>query len=236
MQLTCYVWPICSIQTILTLVHIRRVHHLFPIRPYLPALVETLEDSDANVRGTAQQSIVELFTGPAVTDAARADLKKEMTKKGTRKGIVESVLAKVLGGSGGGSTPHTGSDAGSENGEPSLQANAASSTNKRPAPSVIVSSSLGASSKPVSSTHREPSRPASRAAALPSPATETGPSGNVDVKPVYVSINARSISRYTFRLLPNEGKHRPASRATADVRSHDRLRLAGIWRTSSRRC
>lgn len=54
----------------------------FPLRPYLPLLVELLEDSDSNVREVARQSVVELFTGPTVTDAARADLKKEMAKKG----------------------------------------------------------------------------------------------------------------------------------------------------------
>ena len=68
-------------QAILTLVHIRRVHHLFPLRPYLPHLVDALEDTDSTVRECARQSVVELFTGPGVTDTARADLKKEMAKK-----------------------------------------------------------------------------------------------------------------------------------------------------------
>jgi len=39
---------------------------------------------------------VELFTSPGVTDAARADLKKEMTKKGVRKATMDSVLSQVL--------------------------------------------------------------------------------------------------------------------------------------------
>lgn len=84
-------------QSILTLVDIRRAHHLFPIRPYLPILVGTLEDSDSTVRETAKTSVVVLFTGPGVSDAARADLKRELAKKGVRKTIVDNVLAKVLG-------------------------------------------------------------------------------------------------------------------------------------------
>ena len=43
--------------------------------------------------------MVELFTGPGVSDAARADLKKEMTKKGVRKSIMDGVLSKILGSS-----------------------------------------------------------------------------------------------------------------------------------------
>ncbi|KAI0030224.1 clasp N terminal-domain-containing protein [Vararia minispora EC-137] len=89
------VWRVRE-QALLALVDIRRTHHLFPIRPYLTLLVGTLEDSDANVRETARTAIVELFTGPGVTDAARADLKKELTKKGVRKTIVDGVLERIL--------------------------------------------------------------------------------------------------------------------------------------------
>lgn len=163
---------------------IRRVHHLFPIRPYLTQLVEALEDSDATVRGTAQTSIVELFTGPAVSDAARADLKKEMTKKGTRKGIVESVLSRVLGGS---STPHTGSDAGSENGDATVSEKIPPSIalmNKRPGPNVVVATQSKINS--MASSRSEMSRPASRAA-LASPTVDAVTGGTMDVKPVYVS-------------------------------------------------
>ena len=38
-----------------------------------------------------------LFTGPGASDAARADLKRELAKKGVRKTIVDAVLIKVLG-------------------------------------------------------------------------------------------------------------------------------------------
>jgi CLIP-associating protein 1/2 len=84
---------------------------LFPIRPYLSLLVDCLEDTDPHVRECARDSIVELFSGPGVTDAARADLKKELMKKGVRKTIVDGVLSKLLTGS----KPQ--SREGSENGE-----------------------------------------------------------------------------------------------------------------------
>ncbi|THH33792.1 hypothetical protein EUX98_g406 [Antrodiella citrinella] len=217
------VWRVRE-QTILILVHIRRAHHLFPIRPYLPALVETLEDPDATVRGTAQTSVVELFTGPAVSDAARADLKKEMTKKGVRKGIVESVLAKVLGGA---STPHTGSDAGSENGDvatvnvpPSIAL-----MNKKPGPTVVTSGQ----SKPLNSSRGEPSRPASRAAALASPASEAPPPGsqNKDVRPVYIASSRDLENEFASMLKPFEGKeteHNWAAREQAILRVRGMLK------------
>ncbi|KIO19258.1 hypothetical protein M407DRAFT_11490 [Tulasnella calospora MUT 4182] len=83
-------------QTILALVELRREYRTFPIRPYLPQLVECLEDPDANVRDCARSSVVTLFTGPQVSDGARTDLKNEMAKKGVRKGIVNDVLSKLL--------------------------------------------------------------------------------------------------------------------------------------------
>ena len=87
---------------------------MFPIRPYLSLLVDCLEDTDPHVRECARDSIVELFSGPGVTDAARADLKKELMKKGVRKTIVDGVLSKLLAGFTG-SKPE--SREGSENGE-----------------------------------------------------------------------------------------------------------------------
>lgn len=38
-----------------------------------------------------------MFSGPGVSDAARSDLKNEMTKKKVRKAIVDGVLAKLMG-------------------------------------------------------------------------------------------------------------------------------------------
>ncbi|KAG6335300.1 hypothetical protein ID866_3784 [Astraeus odoratus] len=89
------VWRVRE-QSILVLVHIRRTHSLFPMRPYLSLLVDALEDTDGNVRACAMPAVIELFTGPGVTDAARADLKKEMSKKNVRKTIVDNVLSKLM--------------------------------------------------------------------------------------------------------------------------------------------
>ncbi|THH11551.1 hypothetical protein EW145_g600 [Phellinidium pouzarii] len=105
-------------RAILTLVNVRRLHSMFPLKPYLPHLVDSLEDMDGTVRECARQSVVELFTGPAVTDAARADLKKEMTRKNVRKTIVDSVLQKLMTcGSGSGIISSTHSETSSDTGE-----------------------------------------------------------------------------------------------------------------------
>lgn len=172
--------------------HIRRAHHLFPIRPYLALLVGTLEDMDGNVRECARQSVVELFTGPAVTDAARSDLKKEMTKKNVRKGIVEGVLSQVV--AGGGPASVTLNEGGSENGDggkgggvtpyvpPSIAL-----INKRPGPAVVTGNGVPKSSS--QGSIGASSRPASRAAILsPIPPDGAPPpgGGGSEVKPVYV--------------------------------------------------
>jgi len=175
-------------------VHIRRAYHLFPIRVYLPQLVATLEDTDGNVRECARQSVVELFTGPGVTDAARADLKKEMTKKNVRKNIVDHVLAKLVAGGTGG----VQSD-GSENGDagagptggkkeyipPSLALQG-----RKPTGGLGSSTSLSGMSRTISQGNvKELSRPASRSTMV-SPPLPPVPADNVgnDVHPVYVGL------------------------------------------------
>ena len=77
-------------------------------------MVDCLEDTDPHVRECARHSIVELFSGPGVTDAARADLKKELMKKGVRKTIVDGVLSKLLAGA---ISSNPQSHEGSENGD-----------------------------------------------------------------------------------------------------------------------
>ena len=61
------------------------------------------------MRDCARTSIIEIFTAHGVTDAARADLKKEMTKKNVRKTIVDAVIGKLMA---------TGSAAGTDVGPP----------------------------------------------------------------------------------------------------------------------
>lgn len=180
----------------MVLVNIRRAHHTFPIRPYLSLLVDTLEDTDGNVRACATPSIIELFTGPGVSDAARADLKKEMTKKGVRKAIVDNVLSKLMSNnrSTGASTPLS---EGLENGDanakkgyipPSLMLQ-----NRRP---TVGAPSIGPPAatpivRAVSHGHaKEPPRPASRVAMvvtppLPQPSSEAASI----VEPAFVSID-----------------------------------------------
>lgn len=157
----------------------------FPLRPYLSHLVDALEDTDGTVRECAKQSIVDLFRGPSVSDAARADLKKEMSKKGVRKAIVDSVLQKLFAAPLSG-TPH---DEMSDNGEgvkkeylpPSL-----SLMNRKP-----TANSTGSGGRTVSqnSLADSVSRPSSRMAGEPPPSTPT----EIEIEVVYVCF----ISIYT---------------------------------------
>ncbi|THV03303.1 hypothetical protein K435DRAFT_651641 [Dendrothele bispora CBS 962.96] len=193
-------------QSILVLVHIRRQYHLFPIKPYLSQLVDCLEDTDAHVRDCARASVVEIFSGPAVTDAARADLKKEMTKKGVRKTIVEGVLAKLIGGGGAGGSG-SGTDVGSnpqsregsENGDsvaggkkeyvpPSL---ALQSRKLSSASTTATTGAVAGNGMPRTVSQSSVPRPLSRAAsagATPAttPATPVAESFS-DVSPVYIA-------------------------------------------------
>ncbi|TFK43149.1 clasp N terminal-domain-containing protein, partial [Crucibulum laeve] len=219
------VWKVRE-QAILTLVHIRRAHHLFPIRPYLNLLVGCLEDTDAHVRECAKQSIIELFSGPGVTDGARADLKKELTKKGVRKTIVDGVLSKVLGGvSGSNSLPQ--SHEGSENGDatdskprgyvpPSLALQG-----KRPR---VISQSSGIPRTTSQGSVKEIPRPSSRAAAAsPPPATPT--SENSELQSVYIA-SARDLeNEFAAMAKPFEGKETEHNWA---AREQSILRVRGM--------
>ena len=144
-----------------------------------------MEDTDAHVRDCARQSVVELFTGPAVNDAARADLKKEMTKKGVRKAIVDDVLGKLLNKVSVGTNSQ--SLEGSENGD------TASGKKEYVPPSLALQGKrqriLSQTGPGIPSTTGQPvkeaSRPASRAAnTSPPPATPSAE--NAEITPVYV--------------------------------------------------
>ncbi|KAI0721862.1 clasp N terminal-domain-containing protein [Cerioporus squamosus] len=218
------VWRVRE-QSMLVLVHIRRAHHLFPIRPYLPHLVDALEDTDGNVRECARQSVVELFTGPG------------LTKKGVRKTIVDGVLSKVLAGGGGSSTPPTMSEAGSENGDiagavkeyvpPSIAL-----MGKRPGPTVTGAAPTSSTSRSriASQSSREIPRPASRAAAMSptgeGPSTAAGTAGS-DVKPVYIASSRDLENEFASMLRPFEGKeteHNWADREQAILRVRGMLK------------
>lgn len=185
---TCLFTILTIIKSVLTLASIRRAHHLFPFRSYLSLLVDCLEDTDSHVRDVARVSVVELFTGPGVSDAARADLKKEMAKKGVRKTIVDGVLAKLLGGSvstlHGRETPENGDGTTTKKEyiPPSLALQG-----KRPL--TISQSSSGGMSRTVSSSSSMP-RPASRTGMVSPPPPSTPASETAEVAAVYVGVRA----------------------------------------------
>lgn len=153
--------------------------------------MDALEDTDAHVRECARQSVVELFSGPAVTDAARADLKKEMTKKGVRKTIVDGVLSKLLGGgqqaeSSKNSDPKPVTAAGGYV-PPSLAL-----AGRKP---VTTNGALSRSTSQIYTKDSVPSRPGSRAssrAAMSSSVSSQPPTPSiesVELQPVYVSVD-----------------------------------------------
>ncbi|KAK0468105.1 clasp N terminal-domain-containing protein [Desarmillaria tabescens] len=207
------VWKVRE-QSILTLVHIRRNYHIFPIRPYLSLLVDSLEDTDAHVRECSRQSVVELFSGPAVTDAARADLKKELTKKGVRKTIVDGVLSKLLGsGSGTGSGLH--SREGSESGD------SVTKTKEYVPPSIMLqnrkSSAPPGNGIPRAASSTGIPRPASRAgAASPSVATPVVESQASEIRAVYVASSRDLENEFLGMAKPFEGKETEHNWAARD--------------------
>lgn len=83
-------------QTILSLVQLRRMHTSFPLKPFLPGLVDSLESSDGTVRECAKQAVIDIFTGTNISDMAKSELKKEMVKKNVRKSILDVVLARIF--------------------------------------------------------------------------------------------------------------------------------------------
>ncbi|KAF9008682.1 clasp N terminal-domain-containing protein [Cyathus striatus] len=218
------VWKVRE-QSILVLVHIRRSHHLFPLRPYLPLLVDCLEDTDAHVRDCARQSVVELFSGPAVTDAARADLKKEMTKKGVRKTIVDGVLSKLLNMS---VSSYSHSKEDSENGDSQT-----SKLKEYIPPSIalqsqrprVVSQTAGIPKSTSQGSMKDVSRPQSRAAA--SSPVPTVRSENADIQAIYVA-SARDLeSEFSSMAKAFEGKeteHNWALREQAVLRVRGMLK------------
>ncbi|GJJ07339.1 hypothetical protein Clacol_001540 [Clathrus columnatus] len=82
-------------QTIDAVVKLRRIHSSFPLKPFLPGLVDSLESNDGTVRECAKQAIIEMFTAPNVSDTAKSELKKEMIKKNVRKSILDVILLRL---------------------------------------------------------------------------------------------------------------------------------------------
>lgn len=164
-------------------------------------MVDCLEDTDPHVRECARHSIVELFSGPGVTDAARADLKKELIKKGVRKTIVDGVLSKLLGGAiGSNFQSHEGSENGdgthaSKNKEyipPSLALLA-----KRP-PTIGPGGGLDRTTS--QSNFKDFQRPSSRAAMVSPPPQM--PAENLEIQAVYV------VTFYNFQFIQLMEIHR----------------------------
>lgn len=157
----------------------------------------TLEDGDSNVRECAKQSLVELFTSPGVTDAARSDLKKEMTKKGVRKATMDSVLNKVLSASTTSLASTTSNETNQSGGKKEYMPPSLTLLN---GPGSTPGSSVVARPQTINRGNtgpKVPSRPPSRAGvASPTPTEASGGGGTsatggtnlADIRNVYVSV------------------------------------------------
>ncbi|EIW82237.1 hypothetical protein CONPUDRAFT_143692 [Coniophora puteana RWD-64-598 SS2] len=220
------VWRVRE-QSLLTLVHIRRSHHLFPLKPYMTMLVEMLEDTDGNVRAIASPSVIELFTGPGVSDAARADLKKEMTKKNVRKGIMDNILSKLVSGRGNGARTPDSSESGDAGAKKEYVPPSLLLAGRKP-----TSSSTTSTTQPPSSMSRVTShgRPPSRAAAVvspPPPPVGTPTEGSSTVEPVYITSSRDLENEFSSMIKPFEGKeteHNWAARERAIMRVRGMLK------------
>ena len=175
-------------------------------------MVDCLEDTDPHVRDCARQSTIELFSGSAVTDAARADLKKEMSKKGVRKTIVDNVLTKLLNSALGASNSQ--SHEGSENGDastpkeyvpPSLMLQG-----RRPrlgSQNAISQGGDHAGSTSQGSTREVLSRPSSRTAMASSPPPPTNTGDSAEVQPVFVcAFNTTFLSPFLIEYRSRQAK------------------------------
>ena len=147
---------------------------------------------------------MELFTSPGVTDAARADLKKEMTKKGVRKATMDSVLNQVLSASASGPTSATSNELSQSGGKKEYVPPSLALIGKTPS---VLSNGSGSTPGPSTATRtrpltrgntgpKVPSRPPSRTGVTSPTPTEvssgggssaTGGTSLTDIRNVYVS-------------------------------------------------
>lgn len=81
-------------QVTLLLPTLRQTIEKFPLRPFLPLLVDHLSDADAHVREASRTTVISLFSNASPT--AKSELKKEMEKKNTRKQTVEIILEQIF--------------------------------------------------------------------------------------------------------------------------------------------
>lgn len=145
-----------------------------PLRPFTPLLLPLLADADPHVRAAALDSTIRIFTDLAVSDAARADLKKEMQRIGVAPKLQDQILAQVLGG---GSQFHDRSpSSGGGSSSPSSVTTAAPAVHSSRAPTGNVTTSSTAASTSTSLP----------GGSAPTPSASTSTSAP-DLAPVYIA-------------------------------------------------
>lgn len=81
-------------QTCRVLSQLRAHSSRFPIKTFLPGLVDLLTDADSHCREAARTTLVALFAN--ASPGAKSDLKKELEAKAVRKVLADSILRDVM--------------------------------------------------------------------------------------------------------------------------------------------
>lgn len=72
-------------------------HSNMPLKPFLPLLVDNLEDADGAVREYAKESIVAILGVPGVPLAARSEFRKLCEVRSIKTNVVDGILAQLVG-------------------------------------------------------------------------------------------------------------------------------------------
>ncbi|KAL7409485.1 clasp N terminal-domain-containing protein [Mrakia frigida] len=84
-------------QSILIIAAVRARNSALRLSMFTTILVSLLEDADGQVRETARESIITMFSAPITPPRAKADLKKQLLAQDVRKAFVDIILPLVLG-------------------------------------------------------------------------------------------------------------------------------------------
>ncbi|GAA5983211.1 hypothetical protein JCM10908_000198 [Rhodotorula pacifica] len=219
-------------------------HPLPPLRPFTPLLLPLLGDADPSVRSVALESTIRIFADSTrVSDAARADLKKEMQRLEVSHKVQEQVLGQVFGREAqtleqerSASPTASGSSAGSRTrsvnglgGSSSLLATTSASGASKVgrSPPVSTTSRLSASdSAPV------PAPVASTSSSALAPTPPPSSSSSTDIPPVYIASPSDLEAEFSAMQAGFEGRETEHN-WTARDRSIARMRgmlVAGITR------
>jgi CLIP-associating protein 1/2 len=200
-------------QITLLLPILRQSIEKFPLRPFLPSLVDHLSDADANVREASRTTVISLFSNASPT--AKSELKKEMEKKGTRKHTIDAILEQVFSAS-----IQTAEPANEPAEHVSRKPPTATSSNRFS----TLNAALAAEDVGSGPSSRSVSRSASRMGGAAADGKEN------DIRPVYIA-SSHELERAFAPMVPHfEGKE---TEHNWQNREQDVLKIRGMIKTST---